>query len=267
MAGSVFATIVCGVDGTPASVVAVRQAAALADRDSRLLLVSVVDEASAAAATAPGGGIVLPPPAVELENEALGEAAEAIRKQRIGLTVETRVLEGAVLPTLVEALADEQATLAVVGRHGHSRLAGIVLGSVMTKLIHDAPCTVLVAGAAREEDDGFPRSIVVGYDGSEQAAAAVRAASEIVQRTDASLEALCARGGKDVDVETLQANLTEIAPGVSLVVEDADPVHALVSAGVDLVVVGNRGLHGMKALGSVSERVAHKADCSVLVVR
>jgi nucleotide-binding universal stress UspA family protein len=35
----------------------------------------------------------------------------------------------------------------------------------------------------------------------------------------------------------------------------------------DLLVVGSRGLHGIRALGSVSERVAHKAPCSVLVVR
>ncbi len=267
MAESVFATIVCGVDGTPASVVAVQQAGALAGRDSRLLLVSVVDEASAAAATAPGGGVVLPPPTVELENEALGEAAGKIRQERPELTVETRVLEGAVLPTLLQALTDEQATVAVVGRHGHSRLAGLVLGSAMTKLLHDAPCAVLVAGATAEGDGEFPRSVVVGYDGSEQAAAAVRAASGLAHRTNASLDAVCATGGKEVDVETLQASLTRVAPGVSLIVEDADPVHALVSAGVDLVVVGNRGLHGMKAVGSVSERVAHKARCSVLVVR
>ena len=35
----------------------------------------------------------------------------------------------------------------------------------------------------------------------------------------------------------------------------------------DLLVVGSRGLHGVRALGSVSERVAHRAPCSVLVVR
>jgi nucleotide-binding universal stress UspA family protein len=267
MSESVFATIVCGVDGTPASTEAVRQAAALAGRDSRFLLVSVVDEASAAAATAPGGGVVLPPPTIELENEALGDAAAAIRTERPGLAVETKVLEGAVLPTLLEALEEERATLAVVGRHGHSRLAGLVLGSAMTKLLHDAPCAVLVAGVADRDEDAFPRSVVVGYDGSEQAAAAVSAASELARRSNASLDAVCATGGKEVDLETMQATLTKIAPGVSLVVEDADPVHALVSAGVDLVVVGNRGLHGMKALGSVSERVAHKADGSVLVVR
>lgn len=34
-----------------------------------------------------------------------------------------------------------------------------------------------------------------------------------------------------------------------------------------LIVLGSRGLHGIRALGSVSERVAHRAPCSVLVVR
>jgi nucleotide-binding universal stress UspA family protein len=49
--------------------------------------------------------------------------------------------------------------------------------------------------------------------------------------------------------------------------ESADePVAALVAAAADtdLLVVGSRGLHGLKALGSVSERVAHQAHSSVL---
>jgi nucleotide-binding universal stress UspA family protein len=48
-----------------------------------------------------------------------------------------------------------------------------------------------------------------------------------------------------------------------------EPATALVAAAAeaDLLVVGSRGLHGLKALGSVSERVAHRARCSVLIVR
>jgi nucleotide-binding universal stress UspA family protein len=34
-----------------------------------------------------------------------------------------------------------------------------------------------------------------------------------------------------------------------------------------LVVIGARGVRGIRALGSVSERVAHAAPCSVLVAR
>jgi nucleotide-binding universal stress UspA family protein len=51
--------------------------------------------------------------------------------------------------------------------------------------------------------------------------------------------------------------------------EDGNPVDVLVGAAeqADLLVLGSRGLVGVRALGSVSERVAHKARCSVLVVR
>ena len=34
-----------------------------------------------------------------------------------------------------------------------------------------------------------------------------------------------------------------------------------------LLIVGSRRLHGLSALGSVSERLAHVAPCSVLIVR
>ena len=51
--------------------------------------------------------------------------------------------------------------------------------------------------------------------------------------------------------------------------QHTNPVAALLAASAesDLLVVGSRGLHGLRALGSVSERIAHRARCSVLVVR
>jgi nucleotide-binding universal stress UspA family protein len=50
---------------------------------------------------------------------------------------------------------------------------------------------------------------------------------------------------------------------------DEPPVEALrkASVGSDLLIVGSRGLQGARALGSVSEWIAHRAACSVLVVR
>jgi nucleotide-binding universal stress UspA family protein len=44
-------------------------------------------------------------------------------------------------------------------------------------------------------------------------------------------------------------------------------IQAATSENVALVAVGSRGLGGVRALGSVSERVAHRAPCSVLVAR
>jgi nucleotide-binding universal stress UspA family protein len=46
------------------------------------------------------------------------------------------------------------------------------------------------------------------------------------------------------------------------------PASALpAAAGADLVAVGSRGLHGLHAVGSVSERVAHEAPCSTPIAR
>jgi nucleotide-binding universal stress UspA family protein len=49
--------------------------------------------------------------------------------------------------------------------------------------------------------------------------------------------------------------------------EEPVPVLTAASADADLLVVGSRGLRGVRALGSVSERVAHRAACSTLIVR
>jgi len=64
-------------------------------------------------------------------------------------------------------------------------------------------------------------------------------------------------------------DLWSIEPEAGL--DHRPPVEALIERAAevdaDLLVVGSRGVHGMAALGSVSERVAHRAGCSVLVVR
>ncbi len=56
-------------------------------------------------------------------------------------------------------------------------------------------------------------------------------------------------------------------PFVEVVASAGPAAHALAATPADLLVVGSRGLSGVLALGSVSERVAHEAATSVLVVR
>ena len=41
---------------------------------------------------------------------------------------------------------------------------------------------------------------------------------------------------------------------------------AAAAAGASVVVMGSRGLDGLRAMGSVSRRVVHQARCSVLLV-
>jgi hypothetical protein len=71
----------------------------------------------------------------------------------------------------------------------------------------------------------------------------------------AELVTIAAAGGKSIDLEAVHDADPEA------VVDPGHPVETLVelSHEADLLIVGSRGLHGPRALGSVSERVAHRA--------
>jgi nucleotide-binding universal stress UspA family protein len=166
------------------------------------------------------------------------------------------------LDSVLEELERRDATLAVVAIRERSRAVGIARGSVATHVLHDAPCSVLVVPG--EVADNWPSSIAVGLDGSVESAAAAAAAWELSTRLGAPVRALAATGSPGhADLGLVR----RIAP--SFVERATRPVTTLVEASeeVDLVVVGSRGLRGLRALGSVSERVAHEAHCPALVIR
>jgi nucleotide-binding universal stress UspA family protein len=142
--------------------------------------------------------------------------------------------------------------------------------------------------------------IIVGTDGSETAAEAVRQAAEIGQRLGASLIAVSAyepvsqtrlreeRQQVPEDVahtvgprEDVEATLAEAEKqikerGVDKVKtfsRQGDPADAILDVAeeenADLIIVGNKGMTGAKRflLGSVPNKVSHHAPCSVLIVR
>jgi nucleotide-binding universal stress UspA family protein len=87
---------------------------------------------------------------------------------------------------------------------------------------------------------------------------------ELALRYDARLWPFSAYGGGGIDKDAARAIVGDDHEDTA-----DEPARALVAvaAEADLVIVGSRGLRGIKALGSVSERVAHEARCSVLIVR
>jgi nucleotide-binding universal stress UspA family protein len=141
--------------------------------------------------------------------------------------------------------------------------------------------------------------IVVGTDGSDTAAEAVRQAVDLAKLSGAQLSIVSAyepiskrriegeQQGAPADVQH------EIGPreDVNLVLDGAaaaakreglevqthpvegGPSDALLSVaeetGADLIVVGNKGMTGAKRflLGSVPNNVSHHAPCSVMIVR
>lgn len=255
----VFSRIVVGVDGSQQALEAARQAALLQDVDGQLTLFSTWDTAPVMGGTGTAIPYYLDE---EFQRTAAAKGLRAAAEYVAPYAAATaKLVRGAPVAKLVEEIERDQHTLVAVGSSGSGRLLGIVAGAVATEMIHRSPCSVLVA---RQSDNGFPCRIVVGVDGSAESAAAYAAARYLAERFDTEFRALVARGGKGVDerlVEMITDGDHEDCAGA--------PVDALATAaeGADLVVVGSRGLHGVRALGSVSERVAHTASCSALVVR
>jgi nucleotide-binding universal stress UspA family protein len=251
----VFARVVCGVDRSDASMEAVRQVTRLASPATELVLLAVSETRLAVHA-----GMRAPQVADEITADAHAALEEA---SALAPEAATRVVGGRPDDALVHVAKDEAATLVAVGSHGHGRGAGIAIGSVATRMLHDAPCSVLVARPPKEAAT-FPSSILAGVDGSPPSLAAARVAASLGERLGVPVTFLAATGSRaDFNGDRLGEG------GLEIVFSDAKPIPALLEAAADadLVVLGSRGLRGLRALGSVSERVAHRARSSMLVVR
>lgn len=259
-APSIFSRSLVGVDGSAESGEAARQAARLAETEGELTLLSAYDIAPAIV-----GGTGIGVPAYFDEDLQRERATKALQQARERIPGDDRATEklarGCPWDELIREAKREQSTLIAVGSHGVGRALGIVIGSTATEVVHKAPCSVLVA---REAGPEFPRRIVVGVDGSPESAAAYAAARHLSERYGAELWPVVAHGGKGVDKSRVAAILDHHHEDLP-----DEPVPALVAAtaDADLLVVGSRGLHGVRSLGSVSERAAHQARSSVLIVR
>jgi nucleotide-binding universal stress UspA family protein len=248
-----FDRILCGVDGTPASLVAVRQGLRLQGEHGSVLLLAIANLAKAAQA-----GMAGTHAAELLQHEAEAALAEA---QAIVPSASSKLLDGDPVAVMLSQAETERATLIAVGSHGRRRAAGLLLGTVAARMLRDATCSVLVARPARDIKT-WPQTVVVGVDGSLESAAAFTVARSLAARFGGSVRVV-ASARDQLDREAARAISPELeehdAPAVEVLVAASEPA--------DLIVVGSRGLHGLKALGSVSERVAHQARSSVLVVR
>lgn len=229
-ATSPFADVLCAVDDSRGSAEALRQAAAIA----------------------------APKPAPRCltvhEKEGTGISAD-------GNYVSDRLLA-----------ASEGRDLLAIGCHGGSRLGGMMLGGIATQVAHRANVPLLIARHTADED--FPRDVLLASDGSPGSWVAMELAARLARARGSSLQVVYVPNGHPERYRELFKQVDEIErlTGMAPLFLDTpgDPARRIAEAAraaqSSLVVIGKRGRHGLKSLGSVSERVVHRAPCSVLVV-
>lgn len=255
--------LVCGIDGSPEAIEAVREAALLVPpAGGSLTLVAAVlpGFVEGLATVVPGAATADPEERARIDAAWHLDRAREVVGDRI--TTVVGVHSGHPAAVLEEKARRIQADAIAVASHGNGRVSGVLLGSVATRVVHGAECSVLVArGDPRRP---FPSSIAVGVDGSESSRRALAVAEGLADRLDVPLRALHLAGGHDPSPlpDDLELEVEEIHQHVT----PADALCARVT-NTDLLVVGSRGLRGVRSLGSVSEAVAHRSPASVLIVR
>ena len=144
-----FNTILLALDGSEAAERAIPLAEDLARHDGGRIIVGHVRELLAGR----GGGQTLNANEDELE-ASVHEHAAKLAASGIETSVEiaTSVMGGPA-HALAEMAEREHVDVIVAGTRGHAPVAGLLLGSVTQRLLHVAPCPVLVMPAVAKMAD------------------------------------------------------------------------------------------------------------------
>lgn len=278
------AAIVVGVDGSPSGQDALDWAAAEASTMQRpLRLVHGF--------IWPLMGVHLGPSPVGPPDGGLQAAAERVladaetraRSSAPEVKITTELVVGAAAQALLEQARD--AELVVVGSRGLGGFSGLLVGSVGVALAAHAPCPVIVVHP-RPKTRPAVQHVVVGVDGSDLSAPAIRFAFEAAARRGARLTAVRAwsapasifpelvveQEARELLLAALEGDrrrFPEVEVEVKLVGDHAGRALVEESSDAELVVVGSRGRGGFQGLllGSVSQAVLQHAACPVAVVR
>ncbi|MDD7939626.1 universal stress protein [Actinomycetospora lutea] len=264
--------VLVGVDGSPATHNAVAWAAReAARRRSTLVLIQVLppsDRPHDETRGPSGRALAL-----------LGRARNAAHAAAPHLPVHFAVVDGVVGPALAATAA--RADLLVLGARPRGAVIDAGVGRTAAHAMGHAACPVVIVPSHWDPGAETAPGVLVGVDGSPEAAGALAFGADVADRDGASLTAVTvtAGSGEESD-EDARRHLAEATTGITSsrpdlplheVVRQGQPAEEILAearAGAALVAVGSRG-HGAIGgvlIGSTSQRVVRGAPCPVAVL-
>lgn len=227
-------------------------------------------------------------------------AKNRIKHMFTGWSVKSQATYGSPAFEILNMADDLKSDLIVVGSHGRSGISRLFLGSVSQKVVTEAKCSVRVARGRIEIDPG-PERIVIGFDGTNGAKAAVAAVAKRVWRANGEIRLITAtepvtpsaigRFMPPINVAVEDVNeyerkwvekqaagsirkLSAAGLKAALHVKAGNPKQLLIEEaehwGANCIFMGANATDGRFErflIGSTSAAVAARAHCSVEVVR
>lgn len=265
--------VVCGVDLGPGGEEVVTLAAALANElDCPASLIHVTHGAR------PGAGEMR-------ELRRLGTLV-----QTLGGRETTDVRVGDPAEELLRAAGEQDAALVAVGSRGLREIGCVLLGSVSSRLMREAPCPVVVVPPGCALPVAGVRVVVVGVDGGDRDAPLLRLAADVGRRLRAAVHAVHAfqvpppavgvgaaaapmtSELRDAAEERLDRAVDHAGVRARRSVVERPAAQALELAaehdGAGLIVVASQGHGKLHTIlhGSVTVRLAAEAPVPVLVL-
>jgi len=219
-----------------------------------------------------------------------------------GYSVQTELKLGSASETILEIAEDRKPAFIVMGAKGLRSTVSILLGGVAQQVMEYSSCPVLIVRAPYK---GLSKVLLV-TDGSPSSQSAASFLGKFPLPVGAELQAMhvlhphplpiladpylgawstvyVGAEGPEQDAEDRKRGEELLNQALGLLERDPGQVKTVLARGdaateiidyakkqrVDLIVAGSRGLGQFKSLwvGSVSRKLVHYSDCSVLVVK
>lgn len=280
-----YRKILVAVDGSPASLHALRESFKLAQNEgSWITVVSVVPPYSGDLDLVATGNVLMA--MRKPYEEALSKAQEIADAKKV--PIKTVCGEGEPHRRIVDLAETESFDLIVTGRRGLNRLERVLIGSVAARIVGYSSTDVLVIPGDTEVDW---QKVLVATDGSKYSEAASRKAIDFTKSYSGELKILSvvdvppeffAESPKTVEelIKKAKGYVEDVkkqaeAEGVKseTFVREGEAYQVITNIAreqnVAILVMGSHGRTGLKRLlmGSVTEKAIGHTPCPVLVVK